>query len=85
MKYLAQLFVIMLFVLLGEGLAIGNASHAAGTAKAMEMGPVDGVMSSLAIVLSGIFTVPVAPLAIGMFFRDVIYRQFVPGHRRIFL
>ncbi len=53
---------------IARGLAIGNASHAAGTAKAMEMGPVDGAMSSLAIVLSGLITAVVAPFAIYAFF-----------------
>ncbi len=50
------------------GLAIGNASHAAGTAKAMEMGQVEGAMSSLAIVLSGLITAIVAPFAIWVLF-----------------
>lgn len=50
------------------GLAIGNASHAAGTAKAMEIGPVTGAMSSLAIVLSGLITAVVAPFAIWLMF-----------------
>ncbi len=53
---------------IARGLAIGNASHAAGTAKAMEMGPIDGAMSSLAIVLSGLFTAVIAPFAIRVFF-----------------
>lgn len=53
---------------IARGLAIGNASHAAGTVKAMEMGAVEGSMSSLAIVLSGLITAVVAPLIIYMFF-----------------
>lgn len=40
-----------------KGIAIGSASHAVGTTKAMEMGEVEGAMSSLAIVLSGLLTV----------------------------
>lgn len=40
-----------------RGLAIGTASHAVGTAKAMEMGEVEGAMSSLAIVVAGLCTV----------------------------
>ena len=40
-----------------KGLAIGTAAHAVGTAKAMEMGEVEGAMSSLAIVLCGLCTV----------------------------
>ncbi len=40
-----------------KGLAIGASSHAIGTAKAMEFGEVEGAMSSLAIVVSGLLTV----------------------------
>jgi predicted murein hydrolase (TIGR00659 family) len=40
-----------------KGIAIGTASHAVGTAKAMEMGEIEGAMSSLSIVVSGLFTV----------------------------
>ena len=40
-----------------RGLAIGTASHAIGTARAMEMGEVEGAMSSLAIVIAGLMTV----------------------------
>ena len=39
------------------GLAIGTASHAVGTARAMELGEVEGAMSSLAIVVCGLCTV----------------------------
>lgn len=42
---------------ISKGLAIGTASHAVGTAKAMEMGEVEGAMSSLAIAISGLCTV----------------------------
>lgn len=42
---------------IARGLAIGTASHAMGTAKAMEMGEIEGAMSSLSIVVAGIMTV----------------------------
>lgn len=42
---------------ISRGLAIGTASHAVGTARAMEMGEVEGAMSSLAIVVCGVCTV----------------------------
>ena len=42
---------------ISKGLAIGTASHAVGTAKALEMGKTEGAMSSLSIVVSGICTV----------------------------
>ena len=40
-----------------RGLALGNASHAIGTAKAMEMGQVEGAMSGLAVAVAGLLTV----------------------------
>ena len=43
-----------------RGLAIGTAAHAVGTAKAMEMGEVEGAMSSLAIAVAGLLTVAAA-------------------------
>ncbi|HEX3030190.1 MAG TPA: LrgB family protein [Clostridia bacterium] len=45
---------------IAKGVAIGNASHAIGTTKAMEMGEVEGAMSSLAIVVAGLLTVILA-------------------------
>jgi putative effector of murein hydrolase len=45
---------------ISKGLAAGTASHAIGTAKAMELGEVEGAMSSLAIVVSGLVTVGAA-------------------------
>lgn len=53
---------------ISRGLAIGNASHAAGTVKAMEMGQTEGAFSSLAIVLSGLMTAVIAPIAIWFYF-----------------
>lgn len=43
-----------------RGLALGASSHAIGTAKAMEMGEIEGAMSSLAIAVSGLLTVILA-------------------------
>lgn len=43
-----------------RGIAIGSSSHAAGTAKAMEMGETEGAMSSLSIAVSGLITVLLA-------------------------
>ncbi len=47
---------------ISKGLAFGASSHAIGTAKALEIGEVEGAMSSLAIAVSGIFTVVLASL-----------------------
>ncbi|MBN2652065.1 MAG: LrgB family protein [Spirochaetales bacterium] len=44
------------------GVAIGTASHAVGTSKALELGQTQGAMSSLSIGLAGIITVIIAPL-----------------------
>mgnify|MGYP000015365659 CR=1 FL=1 len=49
-----------------KGVALGSASHAIGTAKAMELGEVEGAISSLSIVVSGIMTVIGASLFAGI-------------------
>lgn len=58
-------FVCRLFRIhepIAKGIGIGSASHAIGTVKAMEMGEVEGAMSSLSIAISGLLTVLVASL-----------------------
>lgn len=47
---------------IAKGIAIGCSSHALGTARAMEMGTVEGAMSSLSIVVCGVMTVVGASL-----------------------
>ena len=42
---------------IAKGLALGTSAHAIGTAKALELGEVEGAMSSLAIVVCGLCTV----------------------------
>ncbi|MCR5580186.1 MAG: LrgB family protein [Pseudobutyrivibrio sp.] len=42
---------------ISKGLALGTAAHAIGTAKAIELGEVEGAMSSLSIAVAGILTV----------------------------
>lgn len=62
---LAGEFVCKLFRItdpIAKGLGIGCASHAIGTSRAMEWGELEGAMSSLSIVISGIFTVVLAPI-----------------------
>lgn len=44
-----------------QGIAIGTSAHAIGTAKALEMGEVQGAMSSLAIGVCGVFTTILTP------------------------
>lgn len=51
---------------LAQGLAIGTASHAAGTSRAVEMGDVQGAAGSLAIVVAGLLTVALAPVFAGL-------------------
>ena len=45
-----------------KGVAIGTSTHVMGTAKAMEIGEIEGAMSSLAIAVAGCMTVIVAIL-----------------------
>ena len=42
---------------IAQGVAIGTCSHAIGTTKAMEMGELQGAMSSIAIGVAGLITV----------------------------
>ena len=49
-----------------QGIAIGTASHALGTTKAMEMGEIQGAMSSLPIGIAGLFTAIVAPIILSL-------------------
>lgn len=42
---------------IARGIAIGSAAHAIGTARAMEMGEIEGAMSSLSIAVAGLLTV----------------------------
>ena len=50
---------------IAKGLALGTSAHAIGTSKAMEMGPVEGAMSSLAIAVAGLLTVVIASIFAG--------------------
>ena len=42
---------------IAKGVALGTASHAIGTARAMEMGEIEGAMASLSIAVAGLLTV----------------------------
>ncbi len=47
---------------LAKGLAMGTASHAIGTSKAIEMGETEGAMAGLAIGIAGASTVVLLPI-----------------------
>lgn len=47
---------------IAKGIGIGSAAHAVGTAKALEMGEVEGAMSGLAIAVAGIMTALLCPV-----------------------
>ena len=64
-EYVCELFHITDPI--AKGIGIGSASHAIGTAKAMEMGEIEGAMSSLSIAVSGIITVVLAALYAGIY------------------
>ncbi len=51
---------------ISKGLGLGTSAHAIGTAKAMEMGEIEGAMSSLSIAISGVMTVILAPIFAGL-------------------
>lgn len=51
---------------ISKGLAFGASSHAIGTARAIELGEVEGAMSGLAIAVSGVLTVCLVSLFAGL-------------------
>ena len=48
---------------IARGLALGTSAHAIGTAKALELGEIEGAMSSLSIAVAGLMTVIAVPIA----------------------
>ncbi|MDF2504244.1 LrgB family protein [Clostridium sp.] len=52
---------------IAKGIALGTSSHAIGTTKAIEMGEIEGAMSSLAIGVAGLLTVILAPIVSNVF------------------
>lgn len=53
---------------IAQGLAMGTSAHAIGTSKALELGEVQGAISSLAIVVTGIMTVIIVPIVMKIIF-----------------
>ena len=49
------------------GLAFGASAHAVGTSRALEIGEIEGAMSSLAIAVSGLITVVAASFFAGLY------------------
>lgn len=54
-EFICRLFHI--YEPIAVGLAFGTSAHAIGTAKAMELGEIEGAMSSLSIAVAGLITV----------------------------
>lgn len=53
-------YILKLFFIkhpIAKGIGIGTAAHAMGTSKAIELGEIEGAMSSLSIAVAGLFTV----------------------------
>ena len=50
-----------------QGVAFGTAGHVVGTAKAQELSPLTGAVSSFALVCSGIITAVILPIAVKLF------------------
>ncbi|SHK44552.1 LrgB family protein [Paramaledivibacter caminithermalis] len=62
-------FILKIFRIkdkVAAGVALGTASHAIGTSKAIEIGETEGAMSGLAIGIAGLITVIIVPLLIGL-------------------
>lgn len=52
---------------IAKGVAMGTSAHAMGTARAFKMGEIEGAMSSLAIVITGLLTVLAANIFAGFY------------------
>ena len=52
---------------IAQGVGIGTSTHAVGTARAMEMGEIQGAMSGLSVVVAGLMTVVLANLFAGFY------------------
>lgn len=61
-EYICKIFKIKNPI--SVGLAIGTSAHAVGTSKALEIGEIEGAMSSLSIAIAGLLTVVLAPLIV---------------------
>ena len=51
---------------IAKGLTLGTSAHAIGTAKALELGEVEGAMSSLSTAVAGLMTVVAVPIMSGL-------------------
>ena len=47
---------------IARGVAIGTGSHAVGTSRALQMGRIEGAVSSLSIAVAGVLTAVICPL-----------------------
>jgi len=63
--YICKIFRIKDSVAIG--VAMGTASHALGTTKALELGETEGAMSSLSVGIAGLITVLLAPIIVKFF------------------
>lgn len=52
---------------IAQGIALGTSSHAIGTTRALELGEIEGAMSSLSIGIAGIITVFLSPIIFQVF------------------
>ncbi|WP_018921776.1 LrgB family protein [Salsuginibacillus kocurii] len=64
-QYTFRLFNIQSFI--GRGIGTGTASHAIGTAKALENNEIEGAVSSIAMTVSAVIVAFFAPLIIALF------------------
>jgi predicted murein hydrolase (TIGR00659 family) len=53
---------------ISKGIGFGSASHGIGTSRALEMGTVEGALSSIAMALSAVFTSILCPVILSFFY-----------------
>lgn len=51
---------------IARGVLLGTSAHASGTSKAFEFGSISGTISSVSMILTGIFTIFAAPILVSL-------------------
>jgi putative effector of murein hydrolase len=64
--YLMKVFKIENSI--SKGIGFGSASHGIGTSKALEIGTVEGALSSIAMTLGAVFTSIFCPVILSFFY-----------------
>ena len=68
-NFLIKVFRLNKLSRVGNGLALGSAGHAVGTAKALQLGSIEGAMASVAVVIVSLAMDILVPLYVNLFMK----------------